>query len=794
MLRRQPWLRFARWMTRTGATLVWMLPACCASVALARASVPLQAEVQMHNGRPTIFVNGQPMPMAGYCPMGWTRRYFMKAMPRFYAHKMNYYQLMLPVLHRDLHGTQFWAGDEVAAQPLFTEPEEHMQGFNSIDESAEHVIANDPDAYIVVRFGMTEPKSWRDLHPEQYFLTEEDTRGPSPSLASDLYWETATRFLTCVIRYCESRPWSDRIIGYVNLMPCEGCLVSAIEGWLFDHNPKMVARWRAFLREKYGTVQRLRAAHNDPSLTFETLDVPKDKLRRTIPEVSNLLYWQPASENQPLRDYLELTRKLFHERCQQTFAAMRAGTDRKRFFVYDMFKQTMQGWNCGDFFYKDESRRLAEPDLMAASGSMGVAELYGAPAFDGLLTPHDYQARGPGGIFEPEGIADSTVLRGKLFICEMDLRTYVDRSPAYGQVRNLREYKAVSWRNIATALTRGFYLYWMDLSSDWYAPDEIQEVIARQVQVMKQAIDWRHETVPGIAMVIDDAAVMETNGAGNFLNEAIMWEQKMGLARCGVPYRIYLLQDLALPNFPEHRVFYFPNLFKVDRQRLKLLRKVVFRDGKVVVWGPGSGISDGANVGAESARRLTGFQFRIWPVNFPRRTLICNFNHPVTSGLPADCILGGPLPYGPLLFPEDGTELGLAWTKNGETIAGLAVKEFGRGAKGLHQGAGPLGIGDYAAVFTSAVPLPAQMWRNLARYAGAHVYSDTNDVLLADSSIVALHSLKSGAKRIALPGTYAVTDVISGERVADRTESIQFQLEAPETRIFRLGAPAPKRH
>ena len=32
--------------------------------------------------------------------------------------------------------------------------------------------------------------------------------------------------------------------------------------------------------------------------------------------------------------------------------------------------------------------------------------------------------------------------------------------------------------------------------------------------------------------------------------------------------------------------------------------------------------------------------------------------------------------------------------------------------------------------------------RNLARYAGAHVYCETNDVLMADSSVVAIHSLK----------------------------------------------------
>ena len=63
----------------------------------------------------------------------------------------------------------------------------------------------------------------------------------------------------------------------------------------------------------------------------------------------------------------------------------------------------------------------------------------------------------------------------------------------------------------------------------------MQDVIRRQVDVIRQSLSWTHETVPGIAMVLDDTSVLETNGSGNYLNEAVMWEWKMGLARYGVP-------------------------------------------------------------------------------------------------------------------------------------------------------------------------------------------------------------------------------------------------------------------
>ncbi len=271
-------------------------------------------------------------------------------------------------------------------------------------------------------------------------------------------------------------------------------------------------------------------------------------------------------------------------------------------------------------------------------------------------------------------------------------------------------------------------------------------------------------------MVLDDAGALDTNGSGNYFNEAVMWEEKLGISRCGVPYRIYLLEDLLLETFPKHRVFYFPTLFRVTDAKLAVLKEKVFRDGQVVLWGPGSGISDGKTISAEHASRLTGFQFDMLDINFTRRVHIQRFDHPITDDLAADVIYGSPLSYGPVLYPMDGISLGLAWTKMGKTYSGLSVKDMGA----------------WTSVFTTAVPLPADLWRGLARAAGAHIYCESNDILLADSTIVALHSIQSGEKTIHLPGTYDVEDVVTGEMVAQGVDTIRFTLDAPETRVFRL--------
>ncbi len=750
-------------------------------------------EVRLHLGRPTVFVDGQPTALSGFNTFG--RPAFERSMAMAYGHRFQVY-FISPETPRAWPETRFWVGDEVSAQPL---PLVDGEPFD-LDEQARHVLAGDPEAYLMVRFGVDPPHSWTERHADQLFVSANGTPGQVPSLASATFADQAEAVSAAVVAYCESRPWAHRVLGYANFGVREGTHAPLCEGYLYDYGPAMLARWRQFLHARYTTDEALQQAYGDPHLTRAEAPVPRDPLRGPVPEVQQMPYWQGAATNQPLRDYLELQRELFLSFLRRLGAAMRGAAPRRVLCLHDALKQTMLGWsNWGFFDYpgagQGTSWGLAYPEYLTGSGSWGVAEVLEAPGFDGLITPHDYHARGVGGVYEPEGIADSVALRGRLFYAEMDTRTYANPTNEIGLARDDREYAAITWRNLATGWTRGWNSYWMEFGGGWFDTPGIQELFDRQVAAIGESLTWAHQTVPGIAMVIDDRAVLETNGAGNYLNEAITWEWKLGLARCGVPFRIYLLDDLEREDFPPHRVFYFPNLFRADQARWERVADKVLADGRVVVWGPGSGITDGAAVGAESARRLTGFGFEVIAANAARRVLLSRFDHPITAGLPADSQYGGPLAYGPVLLPRDCTELGLAWTKGGFNHVGLGLREAGRGAAGspVPGGRGP---GDYAALFTAACGLPASLWRGIARYAGAHVYCESNDILLADTSIVALHSLQGGPKSIALPHAHRVWDIIANREHAPGTSLIEFDLVPPETRVFRLNAlsaePGPR--
>ena len=67
------------------------------------------------------------------------------------------------------------------------------------------------------------------------------------------------------------------------------------------------------------------------------------------------------------------------------------------------------------------------------------------------------------------------------------------------------------------------------------------------------------------------------------------------------------------------------------------------------------------------------------------------------------------------------------------------------------------------------------------------MYSEENDILLADAGLVAVHSIKSGPKRIVLPQPSDVWDVITGQPVGKDTGTIEFDLAGPATRVFRVS-------
>ncbi len=773
--------------------------------------------IRPHSGRPTLFVDGKPDCGYAYNYCGSFRHPEAADIYRqFLANGCRTFVLALRGgVEGDWGTTPFWTDDGVfPAEPLAVPGSAWQETLDQI----QLILDLAPDARFWLRCNCSPPKRWVEKFPDELLLNAYGRRYTEPSLASDRYDQQVGRFIDHFVGYCERQPWADRVIGYLVYPLGEGTTQLTCEGYLFDQSPAMLHGFQTYLQQRYGTDAALQQAWQRPDLTLATATVPNDAdfRRRGQPQqgrfgslsdnfsvhrASHRLHWPDPAEMAAERDYCLYMRQLTGRNFRTLLQAVKRQAPRKLAGM-DAFKQAMLGWplmarHAGDYVAYDGA-------MHPVSGAFAMAELLDLPELDVVATPHDYLHRGMGFPYEGEGIGDAVVIRGKMMFMEEDQRTYC--LPTAGERWNMLhpgpEIAAGLWRNFATSLTRGHNTYPMDVMGrpSFFSGADVQAVLRERGRVQREALAWQRQEVPAIVMVIDDAGVIDEDFTIGYQNLAVIQQRQSGLARCGVPYRLHLLEDLARDNFPAcHKVFLFPNLFRLTPERQALIRAKVFRDGNVAIFGPATGITDGVCRRADLASELLGIPLNLVLQESPRRVTVDRFDHPLTANLPRRLDYGDSYVYGPLLAPAcaafpDGPPPhpdvrrlgGIQWPAALDG-PGLVVREFGKGASG-NGTPGPRGSDDYAVVFTAAVPLPAELLRAFAVFSGTHVYSDSDDDLIfADSSLLGIHSMRPGQRTFHLPRPTTVWDLIENREVSDGTASLTLQLEAPSTHLFRLG-------
>jgi len=750
------------------------------------------SRVEIRKGRPVIVFGGEPVSQAMYCdprltpgasqpmvqPGPWLERnrdFFNSGVHNFH---------IIPVRLPDgLDAGRFWTADGVYPD---CSPDDDIF---CVDKEAAALIEMDPQVKLIVRFGDRLPQSWYEANPDHIATSSTGEEPPHRrcTMASTKALEDLCTYYRRLIAYCEAQPWAERVYGYWMYPDGEGTTMLANSGFLFDHSPLMQEAFRRWVRHHYGGVAELQEAWGDPRITFETVRVPTEDEWREAK--AGLSHWIEGDQLRRERDYLALQRELYMNWFKTIIRTFReALSKRPVIFGLDIGKTPMMGWQIQLSF--SGIRPGAEfINNLYASGNIDLGELLDEPGLDLLCTPADYTARTVGYGFESEGLSDSLLLRGKVMYCENDCRTFAkgQEDDTQGAFRSRAEVRAGMLRNAAWSLSRGQMDYWMIAGGQYFHDPEVQEHGVRLVRpLLDAAPHWPHrETEHAIAMIIDDTSPLYEDGTSGYQCLSVIWQRVLGLYNCGIPYRIYLFSDLEKPNMPDYRCYLFPNLFKLDEERLDLLRRKVLRDGRMAIFGPATGITDGRTLSAEWASRLLGVEMELVRTE-PVRHVIIGGTDPIVAALPASLKYGDSMPYGPLLIPARGAlerpdivTLGMATTFWQQNRPGLFLREAsdedGR---------------SYRLAWSVAVPLPANLLRELARRGDCHVWCEEDDVVLASETLAALHSVKPGPRVLKLPSRRTVWDLLSRESLGEM-DRVEMQIAPPETRLFYFGEESP---
>ena len=82
----------------------------------------------------------------------------------------------------------------------------------------------------------------------------------------------------------------------------------------------------------------------------------------------------------------------------------------------------------------------------------------------------------------------------------------------------------------------------------------------------------------------------------------------------------------------------------------------------------------------------------------------------------------------------------------------------------------------------------ADHWRQVAREAGVHLYSEAGDQVLAEKQLLTVHAAQDGARQIALPRRCRVQDAWSGEIVLEDGTEFTANLKRGETAVWQISS------
>jgi len=700
------------------------------------------AAVKTHRGTPTLFINGQPhngMAWATYHPTVEVFGDFAKAGVTLFT----------------FSGTPTEAGYGLS-KTTWTAPDTF--DYSQFDERVQMLLRASPEAYFFPRLYVHAPTWWSEQHPDDIVLMDpgdgkpvpfvHSGGKPAPSWASEPWRRDTIAALRRLVEHVESSPYADRIVGYhiASGTTEEWMMWGGNENQWVDYSPANLARFRQWLKATYGRDEALRAAWHRPDVTLATAAIPT-KARRQACGRGALR--DPATEQDVIDFY----------RYNSDLVADTIGT-----FAHAVKEMTGRRKIVGVFY--GYLLQLCGEQRQQNAGHLALEKVLASPDVDFLCSPTSYAFRQLGG----EGtchfmsLFDSVKLHGKLWFDENDVRTSLSggKPGEWGRPENIAGDITQQEKELANCIASGAAQWWFDVGSNRYDHPDLMGRIGQLAQNASLALACDRSPVDQVALAVDEQSLSYLR-VGDRLGSWLLLAQLPALQRLGAPVGHYLVTDV--PRLADRRLLLFPTSIaptRADRQAIERLKG----DGRVLVFLWGAGAYRDGQFDEAAMAELTGIRLRAGPAPAVLKTTI-------QSGQALGDDLAG-LSYGPgdtiqtWFYPDDPEAVVLGTLPDGR--AGLAIRQYP----------------GWTAVYSTAPLLPAKLLRRLARQAGVHLYIDTEDVVWASHDLLAVSVKDAGPRNVQLPRQASVTDVYSGQPLAEAVRSLQVQFADRQTLLWRL--------
>lgn len=623
----------------------------------------------------------------------------------------------------------------------------------------------DPEALILWRIAFAPAGKWQAEYPEAVIRFADGSIG-GPSVCADRWWQRAKELLIELVQIVEQEDEGGVTLGY-HLDYGEWFLP---ESGGYDTSEAALQAFREWLRRQYkGDTVVLRACWFNGEVSFSTATLPPFQPAAPTGRVSH--FYHPRREGRWI-DYHRFLSDI---------------TARRIIGLAQAVKEASHGRPLvgAPYGYVLEWKH-------PYAGHFALSQLLSADSIDFLSAPISYASRLPGELGALPVPVDSLNLHHKLFLAEEDYRT------PYGKVTRLTDpstghhlgsaqaeatpdddynpplhtapaVQQVHLRSLAQSLAFAHGEMWMDLWGEgWLAhPDAWQ--VARQAQNLWALRERIPQTPPEVAIVVDPESTRYVR-TGSPLIEQMVVQAREAVLRSGASVGFYLLEDIIRRDFPPSRIVIFLNAWRMSRLAHDAIRKRLQRDGRVLIWLYASTLFHGHRDALANARETLGVAIARQPWASLQGTQIVNKAHPLARFLGVDK-LGAPEPWEPSFY---------AIAEECDTIG-----EY------IDTGLPSLVVCDHRTwktVFLGERRLTPELVRALVRWAGGHIWLDTNDVVHARYPWLHIHARQSGVRTLQFPMPLSVYDAAENELVAEGTMEYTLYLQEGESRLL-LTAP-----
>ena len=637
--------------------------------------------------------------------------------------------------------------------------------YSAWDAKVIELLLLDPKALILPSYTVSgrHQQWWLEAHPEELARTEDGGTsvgiyhhgGEAISLASERWRQEAGDALRRFIGHCNAAPYSSRIIGYLTAsgVSYEWQHWGSVGDFPpTDYSEPMQEAFREWLRGRYASDEALQEAWRMPEVTFDTVAIPSVEQRDAA---DHMLFRDPSNGRYEIDFYL------FYQ------DVMADGI----LHYFGIVKDATGGEALAGTYYGYVVTMLGGARRAGDAGHMALSNVIESDLCDFLLSPWDYSLREVGNTMGIMTATGSVLAHGKLWGMESDLRTHLVTDPnqrRHGAPDHLDGTVSQLRRVFASAATKGLAVRWYDFSNGWIADDPRQaQVIGQLRDIADRWVEWDRSPDPnGIAVVVDEdtpAAYLSHQIQAMFW---LVYRQKSVFDRVGVPWNIYLLDDVVAGRVPKMRAYFFLNCFQMTDAERTYIDAELKSDGRSLVWfyAPGY-IEDDLDVSRIS--ELTGMEFseieemRTWESQLEPE-------HPWAEGITHGSYSQPRIEIGPVFVPqEEGLEVVGRWSDGGEP--GLAVRRFD----------------DWTSVYTAGPILSPLLLKRICEDAGAYVPVEGTEPAYVSRNMIGLHSAVARTERLRFDRPTRVVDLLTDEILAAACTELEVQVPGPGTLLLR---------